>query len=447
LKDRIWKNILGIIHIPFKSGEAEALSTGETRRIRMVNYIGLISTATVLSYIVLYSILDYHLFLPAILFLTASGFAFILVMVLNRLGHYKKSKFLIALFNSLSMATIAFWIFGNEPGFQVYLLVAAIIPLFLWPISQKTYLISFAIFNYGLYFFIEFINPFSFRLIHLPQNLIDAFYSTNVIVCFVTAAVAIIFYTILASKNEESLLKKTTELEESQQHQNLVYSVIAHDLRNPFNGLVGLTTLLKHYANDYDEGKKQEMIDAIFDSSTSLNGLLNNLLEWSKIKSGLHNINKRVIDLHPLVEESSDLLKEMALDKNIKILNKITPKTMVFADSFMISTVIRNILTNAIKFTSKGGTIQISATKTGDTTQVSIMDSGIGIPAKYLKDLFNIKSTFTKLGTGAERGSGLGLKLCSDFIEVNSGKIWAESEVDKGSKFYFSLQSTDNQLD
>ncbi len=436
----ILRNISAFIHIEFTKEENSQLPLGEIRRIRMVNYIGLISLANMLSYSGLYMYLDYNLFRPAIYFLFVSSFAIFISMYLNKAGFHNFGKFLVAILNPISMASTATWLFGKEPGFQTFLLLSAFIPLFLWSLKSKMWLILFLIFNYSLYLVIEFFPPVFKPLIFLPQVYISMFRSTNIIVCFLGAALAILFYTILAFKKEESLIKKTKELEDSQHHQDLVYSIIAHDLRNPFSGLLGLTSLLKQNLKDIEEDKLRKMVDATFETSRSLNSLLNNLLEWSKLKSGAHNVKIESINLYPIINEAIDLHREMSIEKNIELINDIPKNTLVLADDFMISTVVRNLITNAVKFTHQGGNVRIFANKTGDELQVCIEDNGTGISQKYLKNLFNLNSGFTKLGTNSERGSGLGLKLCGDFIEAIGGTIWAESKLNEGSRFYFTLK-------
>ena len=443
--NKIVKSVVGLIHIQFSDVEVGKLSLAELRRIRMVNYVGVITISTMISYVILYQFLDYKLFKPSIVFLLISSFLVVPVMIVNKLGYHNSSKVLMSFLNSFFMAVTTFYFFGYEPGFHVFLLLSAFIPLFFWPLSRPLFIIIFLLLNYGVYIIAEFLSPILNPIVNLPQEYIELFRGSNVLVCFFGAAVAIVFYTVLATKKEDDLVKKTVELEDSQRHQNLVYSVIAHDLRSPLKGVISLTSLLSSDNKKLNEVKMAEMIDVIFKSSKSLDSLLENLLDWSKLKSGMHTINQQFFQLNRIIDVAMKLLKDLAQDKNIDVISMVDMNDKVYADAYMVSTVIRNLLVNAIKFTPIDGKVQISTTRLDKTLRVCVEDTGIGIPLEHLKNLFDLSSLYTNLGTNSEKGSGLGLKICGDFIKINGGKIWAESELNKGSRFYFTLQLSNNQ--
>jgi signal transduction histidine kinase len=174
-------------------------------------------------------------------------------------------------------------------------------------------------------------------------------------------------------------------------------------------------------------------------SSISLQNLLENLLDWSRLKSG--NLEKSLtnLKLQKVVEESLILHKELLLKKEQKIDNDIDSNLLIYADHHMVSTVFRNLISNAIKFTMQHGKISISAQGNHTKIRVCVKDSGIGLSEKDIKNLFDIRS-FDKISTAStEKGSGLGLLLCKEFIESHEGKIWVESEIGKGSEFYITL--------
>jgi len=431
--------IKGFIHIQFQDHEIENISIAEQRRIRMVNYIGVIALVYLSTYLSLFAFLDFKLFRPAFLFYIVYIILILGIMFINKIGYHSFAKVSMVLISTLFIVLISTWIFGKTPDFQTFILLIAFIPLFFWPLSKRGYLLVFFALNYSLYILIEYFPPIFNHIIELPENYINLFHSTNVLACFLGAVFALAFFIVLATKKEEKLIKKTHELEESQRHQDLVYSVIAHDLKSPLNGLLGLTDLLQRNLKKYGDEKKEEVIDMIFKSSRNLNNLLENLLEWSKLKSGMHNINLQFFSLERVVNETINLLNDRVQAKNINLKSYVDSNIKVFADTYMISTVIRNLVTNAVKFTPSAGIVKITSKEIDSMLRVCVEDTGVGIPQKYLKNLFKLESTYINIGTNSEKGSGLGLKICGDFIKANDGEIWAESEVNKGSRFYFTM--------
>jgi signal transduction histidine kinase len=256
--------------------------------------------------------------------------------------------------------------------------------------------------------------------------------------------VAIIVYIELSNKQEARLVQQAKELEISQQHRDMVYSIVAHDLRGPFKGLMGITDLLLRQFDDSKNLEEIKHIKAIYNSSKVINNLLDNLLNWAKMQSGNLIIDRKPFNLKNIVDEVIIVLNDLLGAKTITFTNKVEPRLQVVADSNMVSTVLRNVLSNAIKFTSKGGDIGITSKLVNRKVELCIHDTGVGIPADDLKELFNVQTKLSTPGTDNEKGSGLGLVLCKDFIEANGGEIWAESELGRGSKFYFTLQSISN---
>ena len=222
---------------------------------------------------------------------------------------------------------------------------------------------------------------------------------------------------------------------------NKFFSIIAHDLKSPFSGFMGLSDML---ANNMDK-MKPEMIKTISktmnEESQRIYNLLENLLEWSNTQIGLSDVNLVQIDLLELSTGAIETFLQNANLKNIKLNNNIPKNTLVFADNYMLNTVFRNLISNAIKFTRQNGQINISTIEnTGNRTYtVVIEDNGIGMKETVLKHIFDIGSKHTSLGTANEKGSGLGLVLCKEFIEKMSGRIFVDSEYGQGTTFYFTL--------
>jgi signal transduction histidine kinase len=224
------------------------------------------------------------------------------------------------------------------------------------------------------------------------------------------------------------------------------FSIIAHDLRGPFNGFLGLTELLAKDIDSMDKEEIQFAAENMRSSATNLNRLLENLLEWSRMEQGLIPFDPKENQLLPVVSECVSTLKDAANNKEIKIQTLIDEKTTVFADDHISQAVIRNILSNAVKFTPKGGSIVIQGKEDDKNTTITIKDSGIGMDPKMVGNLFQLDVKTNRKGTDDEPSSGLGLILCKEFIEKHGGEIWVESEEGKGSIFYFNFPKNKNTL-
>lgn len=244
-------------------------------------------------------------------------------------------------------------------------------------------------------------------------------------------------------KQSEQLLKESEmKLRESNLTKDRFFNIIAHDLKNPFNAIIGFSNLIIEEWNEFGDEEKIAMISSIKASSEGAYELLMNLLEWSRLHVGKITYNPEFIDISTLVRLNFSLLKAGADAKNIQLKTGETCDKMVWADPNMINTVIRNLLTNAVKFTRQNGNIRINCQKMPKhpgMVVISIEDSGVGIDDKKLSQIFEITSDSISTGTSGETGTGLGLVLCKEFIEINKGQIWVESQRNVGSTFFFSL--------
>ena len=218
-----------------------------------------------------------------------------------------------------------------------------------------------------------------------------------------------------------------------------LFSIIAHDLKNPFNAIIGFSNLLSEKIQEKDYEGIEEFAGIIQESSQRAMALLMNLLEWSRSQTGRIVFSPNVCDINALIHEVTELLKGAAKQKSISILAKTTENLTAFADKAMISTILRNLVSNAIKYTHQGGEIVISCELTQNHLLVSVGDSGVGIDKDFLQKLFRIDENLSTPGTEDEKGTGLGLILCKEFVEKHGGKIWVESEVGKGSTFFISI--------
>ena len=217
------------------------------------------------------------------------------------------------------------------------------------------------------------------------------------------------------------------------------FSIIAHDLKTPFNGIIGFSEILKEQVNENDYEGIHEYAEIINTSSHQAMDLLSNLMEWARSQTGHMEYKPEYINAVLLIKATLDLLKTSSEQKGIKISLSSPLDLVLHADKAMIEAVLRNLISNAIKFTPQEGTILITAKETENTYLISITDSGVGIDSLNLEKLFRIDSSFSSLGTNNEVGTGLGLILCKDFIDYHKGDIWVESELGTGSTFYFSI--------
>jgi len=217
------------------------------------------------------------------------------------------------------------------------------------------------------------------------------------------------------------------------------FSIIAHDLKSPFNSIIGFSEHLVEKVNEKNYHKIDEIAGVILNSSNSAMNLLTNLMTWSHLETGRMPFNPEYFDIATIVGEVLSLIKPTSEHKSIVIENEISTNAQVFADKEMIATVLRNLITNSLKFTEIGGRIKISSVSKNNRLTVSIIDNGIGISKERIDKLFTINENYSTPGTQKEKGTGLGLILCKEFIDKNNGEIWVESSVGVGSSFRFSL--------
>ena len=241
-------------------------------------------------------------------------------------------------------------------------------------------------------------------------------------------------------KVQIELEKFTLALQESIAEKDKFFSVIAHDLRAPFNGFLGFTNILVEDLDTLTLKEIQKIAVSMKNSATNIFRLLENLLEWSQIQRGISSFEPASFLLLPLMDESLRLVLDSSDKKEIEIIFNIEKDLKVFADENMLGSTIRNLVTNAVKFTPRGGKITIAAKPaSADSVEISISDTGIGMSREMIEDLFRIDVQTSRRGTENEPSTGLGLIICKEFIEKHGGKIWVESEEEKGSTFWFTL--------
>ena len=240
---------------------------------------------------------------------------------------------------------------------------------------------------------------------------------------------------LLREKNDQ-IEQQADRLEEMNEIKMHLFSIIAHDLRGPLSSLYSFITL--NQMNELSKENIQEFIPELSDKFRYTSNLLNNLLNWAKSQMEGYTVTPKEFSLKQLLTENQKLLSFQAKEKEITVENNLDDTT-VYADKDMINLVVLNLLSNAVKFTPKHGNISLWAEQKGNYVQFNIKDTGVGIPRDKLKLLFEESTFYTTEGTNSEKGTGLGLMLCQDFITKNGGEFWAVSEHGKGSTFSFTL--------
>jgi len=241
----------------------------------------------------------------------------------------------------------------------------------------------------------------------------------------------------LLIEHQEELKKRSIELEQLNQVKDKFFSIISHDLRSPINALHGLLNLV-----DNKQITQEEFINLTHELKIQFNHtrtLINNLLDWALLQMDKLKIQPEKIDLSITVEQNFKMLNALHL-KEIKMANLIKPGLLGWGDLNMINLVFRNLILNAIKFSESGSAIEVSAHEQGDYYVIGVKDHGVGISPEVQKILFEKTSGYSTRGTANEKGTGLGLILCKEFVEKNGGQIWLESEEGKGSTFYFTIK-------
>jgi two-component system, sensor histidine kinase and response regulator len=239
--------------------------------------------------------------------------------------------------------------------------------------------------------------------------------------------------------SEEALKASEAKLKETNATKDKFFSIIAHDLKNPFNAILGFSNILNEEAHEMDVPKIQEYADMINRAAVQVFRLLDNLLSWARLQRDQIPYNPTTLLLKEVTNEVINLLKDNAVRKKISVRNLIPDELMVNADGDMLKTIVRNLISNAIKFTPSNGKITLNAIENNGKVEVSVKDNGKGMSKESLNKLFKLDTSYSTRGTEDEVGTGLGLILCKEFIEKHNGEISVESELDRGTTFKFTL--------
>ncbi|NTW31373.1 MAG: sensor histidine kinase [Bacteroidetes bacterium] len=246
----------------------------------------------------------------------------------------------------------------------------------------------------------------------------------------------------ILTESNRKITASEYELKELNSTKDKFFSIISHDIKGPLNSFKQITRFLKTSYNTLNDGEKYSYIHEINKSAEQLYSFFQNLLQWSLSQKSMIKFNPEEIDLSVLIFKTTELLKPTADKKRITIVSDIKENSLDFCDKYMILTVLRNLLSNAINFSNHAGTITNKISYKDEFIELSIKDNGIGMSDEDVKKLFKIDVDHKTIGTSEDKGTGLGLILCKEFIEKNGGKIWVESQADIGSTFTFTLPTS-----
>jgi signal transduction histidine kinase len=240
-------------------------------------------------------------------------------------------------------------------------------------------------------------------------------------------------------ESNSKLLFYNRELEESNATKNKLFSIIGHDLRSPFNSILGFTQILAENIDQLSTGEIKQISESINQRSSQAFGLLKNLLDWSLTQMKKISAKPETILLSELVDEVIVLHSGLSTEKKLEIVSLIAPSSLVLADKAMVHSILRNLISNAIKFTPVNGKITISLKNRENLAVISVRDSGVGIQPEIAQKIFHLEQSEIGTGTNNERGTGLGLQICKEFVTLNGGEIWVESKPGAGTGFNFTL--------
>ncbi|MCK4853563.1 MAG: tetratricopeptide repeat-containing sensor histidine kinase, partial [Bacteroidales bacterium] len=250
---------------------------------------------------------------------------------------------------------------------------------------------------------------------------------------------------LLEEKNKQ-LEKSNLKLQNSEKHlkelnstKDKFFSIIGHDLRNPLNALLGFSELISGNSRDHTSEEIQRYSKIINEAAKNIHLLIENLLEWSRSQSGNIDYNPEKTDLMPMVTEIFKVFEIHADKKGVSMVSDIPEDVSIYADRNLLSTILRNLISNAVKYTLNGGQVRVFCEQNTSEITISVEDTGIGMSEKQLDNLFRLDSNVTMPGTSEEKGTGLGLILCREFVDMHQGKIWASSKPKEGSIFSFTL--------
>ena len=271
------------------------------------------------------------------------------------------------------------------------------------------------------------------------ENFLDE--NVKQIIELVSYPISRVIEAVIVDQIRKSYTQKLQELNNSK---DKFFSIISHDLKSPFNSILGFTEILKEQSETLEKEDLHQIYDALYNSARKTFNLLNNLLQYSRFQNGLEDFNPMEINLSEIIKENLALFEGILLKKQIKFIYNVFSNYMIFADKEMLNSILRNLINNAIKFTHPGGKVLINTHSDGNYVKITIKDTGVGMDKETINNLFKIESKKSTFGTNKEEGTGLGLILVKEFVDRHGGKISVNSKIGEGTDFSFTIKLFNN---
>ncbi len=401
-------------------------------------------------YMVFYLTYNPSQYYPIIITLASFNLIHIFLLYLLMQGKYSLTKILFVTLSVFYLLLFTFKLMGSHTGVHYYLVMFSMLSFTLTnPNRVWTSFLYFGI-TFSSFVIAEFdiIKPHT--VVEFPEDFAKFLHIQSVLISFfMVFYINYILYKVNVKKEEliitnnnqlisinNQLEESQTELQKANETKSKFLSIIAHDLKSPLSAIIGLSDVLNQDLDFYTTEELKVYIKAINDSGNRINMLLMNLLNWARSQNGSIKPSKNHFRIYNIVKNNCDLFAQNLKEKNIQIAIKdIDEKESIFADEDMIDTVIRNLISNAIKFTPNNGNINLMGENTQSGFQLHISDSGIGIDQKNIDRIFNKRNIISTHGTNKEQGMGLGLHICKDFLDLNDCSLNVNSEINKGSTF------------
>lgn len=431
----------------FKMDQETSKSVYFLRITIQVSFVGF------LFYAIGYSLLSASVLLPAIL-------TILVFLVLNAVIYfeYRKKMYKLAKYSILNLLVstiflIVFVFMGPEPGIQYFFLVFAMLPMILFSFKQALSWLFYTILNIGLFVWAEVFLEDAFMDVEVPGIVLLPIRITTIVITIAIICFALWVLHLANQRSEKELEEQAKALEkhiEEMKEQEVLLrkaiatkdkfsSIIAHDLRNPISNIAGFSQLLSNKYDTLESEKRRTYINTILEASTSADKLINSLVVWSRSQDGRIEIKKEPFKINEVFKQNLKLQHLAISKKGISVNSSCPDDLLAFADINMVDTIIRNLLSNSIKFSPKGGNISLSARLNGKVVQIEISDTGIGMNEEEQEKMFRIDQSFSTKGTEGEKGSGLGLVIVQDFILKNDGTITVKSKKNEGTTFIITL--------
>ncbi len=369
-----------------------------------------------------------------------SPLLYLFCFYLNKKGEYSIAGTL-AIFEVTAHGVIAVWFLGWQSGFHYYLLLSFFAIFFILKISflKKT---LFSLLLSAIY-----ISFYSITYNYTPKYIINAallkYISTfNIMLALMVIILFCYLYIYLVDLTEKWMKRNEIKLKEMNASKDKLFSIISHDLKDPLNSSLGFSNLLSTEYEEIDDDTRKEYISIIYNSQKKLLNLIDDLLIWSKSQSENIKPKPKIFELNKVVDDVLKLFENNLKEKRINAKSNVSLSSKVYADEDMIKTILRNLISNSIKFTYPEGQIIVSEKVNHDNIEISVIDDGIGIKSENIKDIFSIDKNNISIGTNNEKGTGLGLVICKEFVEINGGEISVNSEPGKETRFKFTLPTS-----